>query len=158
MMKVLLLSVLVFAACSTQKTAEKSQETSAVDTTQLFVISPSSECEHLRSTLIGMVQERVPELMEIGVPYIKRISNGRGDLEYSLRCPMAGAEDSLIRNYYEVGAGYALDDSDLPVFWYRVFISKDMRNLLIGEYNAEILPLEAARTSAKWKQDWQGRR
>jgi len=106
---------------------------------------------------MAMVRERVPELMEIGVPYVKRYSAGKGELGFILHCPIAGADDSLMRNYYEIGSGYA-DGDGPPVFWYRIFIGKDMQTMLIGEFGIPAQPVETVRSSEKWKREWQERR
>lgn len=161
-MKFLLVILLAFVACS--KKTDITRESSTADTTAPTpeLVSPWKDCEGLRDDIVTLIRSRVPELDAIGAPYIKRMTEGKGELTFTkLRCPQAGATDTLMSRYYSIGCGYG---EEVPLLWYEFYVGREVRNILVKQFYpheepfSTLLPLEAARASARWKGDWEGRK
>jgi hypothetical protein len=149
----LLLIVILLASCT--------KETTLTRTSAEIVTLPGSGytgCEQMREKLEGTLKARVPELEEIGAPYVRRITNGYKGVEYfGEHCADPAAADSLNRDYYAVSVGYTVELS--AKYWYGFYINRDLHTILVYDFTTgKTQPLEAIRASDNWKQEWLGRK
>lgn len=141
----LILFAALSIACSTDSTK--------IRPGKVEVIRPKLPCDDKLEELTKALNERIPEFQTIGVPFVERVTDGDGELVYYLeQCPTPHS-DTLISNYYRMTVGYTTDMIDQ--YWYGFWVHTDQANIILFDFKSETrMPLEEARASQQWINDW----
>jgi hypothetical protein len=124
---------------------------------RIYVPRGESPCEDKLKELTKALNDRIPELQTIGVPYVERITDGDAELAYYIeQCPTPHA-DTLISNYYRMTVGYTTNMIDQ--YWYGFWVRADLANIILFDFESETrMPLEEARASQQWTNVWNMRK
>ena len=113
----------------------------------------------MHDTLVQVLEARVPELREIGAPFIERETRGERQLVFSVRrCPVPIEGDTLSTHYYEVHAGMGGAEM-FPEAWYKFYVHDKLRRVLLYDASAgKLRAIEDVRESQAWREEWEARR
>jgi hypothetical protein len=118
-------------------------------------VGKKTKCWQMYDTLVHVLEAKVPELREIGAPYIERETGGQRKLVFYIRrCPVPIEGDSLSTHYYEVHVGSGGQD-EFPEAWYKFYVHERLRRVLVGD---KLVPVDELRRTDAWKAEWEERR